>query len=84
MIEYYGCKKIWLKAMAVFLIISFVWYDIAWAGDLFYMPSINKTQFAQTAQTAQIAHESGDDKTVTNYDLMDRGKKGSTQGSLLP
>ena len=37
MIEYYSPqKRIVLKTIASVLVLSFIWYDIAWAGDLFY------------------------------------------------
>ena len=37
MIDYYSPhRRIWKKVIASFLVVTFLWYDIAWAGDLFY------------------------------------------------
>ena len=58
MIEYYSPhKKILLKTIASLLVVSFVWYDIARAADLFYA-TYPKPAAAPT------------EKIVTNYDLL--------------
>ena len=51
MIDYYENphKKIVLKVIASLMVITFIWYDVAWAGDLFYL-----IRSAQPAGTGQI------------------------------
>ncbi|MFH0763910.1 MAG: hypothetical protein V1927_02775, partial [Candidatus Omnitrophota bacterium] len=81
MIEYYSPhKKFWLKSIAVLLVISFVWYDIAWAGDLFYMAP----RPISASEVKKIGGDMGGEKEVTNYDLISYDKKQSIASKLLP
>ena len=74
MIEYYGSKKISTKVIASLLVVSFLWYDIAWAGDLFYYNiAPNRADVA-----SQIPAE------VTHYDLLSGNKNKSVAPGLLP
>ena len=75
MIEFRDPKKrLWLKAIAWFLVVTFVWYDIAWAGDLFYRYG------GRPAQAALDTNK----KEVTNYDVLDYSRKQSIAEKLLP
>ncbi|MCX5678587.1 MAG: hypothetical protein NTY76_05700 [Candidatus Omnitrophica bacterium] len=74
MIEYYGNKKLWMKAIAVLLVVSFVWYDIAWAGDLFYYNIAPKSPVVPVKNLVD----------VTNYDLLSNNKSKSIVPGLLP
>ncbi|MFA5146585.1 MAG: hypothetical protein WC515_04350, partial [Candidatus Omnitrophota bacterium] len=97
MIEYYSPhKKIWLKLIAGTLIVTFVWYDIAWAGDLFYYPrpipvataapAVTGGKMAPTSAVPDEKVASGKEKEreVTNYDLLYYDKRKSAAEKLLP
>ena len=63
-------KHLILKTIAAVLIVAFVWYDISWAGDLYYY---------------NLSHNMPDvKKEVTNYDLLSYDKKESVARKLLP
>ncbi|MDD5428364.1 MAG: hypothetical protein PHI58_03890, partial [Candidatus Omnitrophica bacterium] len=70
-------KRIWLKVIASFLVVTFVWYDIAWSADLFYTfgkPAVESVQnLPQPKETK-----------VTNYDVLEYNKKQSAAQALLP
>ncbi|MFA5144366.1 MAG: hypothetical protein WC522_09460, partial [Candidatus Omnitrophota bacterium] len=72
-------KKLWLKAIACFLVVTFIWYDIAWAGDLFYT-------FGNppAAGVHNLPHPKSDPSKVTNYDVLDYKRKESVTSKLLP
>ena len=73
-------KKLWLKAIASFLVVTFVWYDIAWAGDLFYTygkPIPSAVDGPQKIPEPKVSK-------VTNHDLLDDNKKQSVAEKLLP
>ena len=75
MIEYRDPKKnIWLKAITWFLVVTFLWYDIAWAGDLFYISN----SFAATDTSTPKS------SPIINYDLLGYNKHNSSSNSLLP
>ena len=65
-------KRLILKIVSAILVVTFVWYDIAWAGDLYYY---------------NLAHTAVDNlhsKEVTNYDLLSSNKRKSSMEDLLP
>ncbi|MBU0605409.1 MAG: hypothetical protein KKH77_03885, partial [Candidatus Omnitrophica bacterium] len=74
MIEYYGSKKLSTKVIASLLVVSFLWYDIAWAGDLFYY----NIEPNKVSVVPQIPAE------VTHYDLLSSNKNKSVAPGLLP
>src|SRR3989338_8740921 len=91
MIEYYEPhKKIWIKIIASVLVVTFLWYDIAWAGDLFYMsprPSVVPKESIPTIDGSlgkKTETEEEKDREVTNYDLLYYNKRRSAAGSPLP
>ena len=74
MIEYYSPhKKIWIKTIASLLVVTFIWYDIAWAGDLFYMTARPAGSVVQNMP-----------KEVTNYDQLSYDQKESIARKLMP
>ena len=81
MIEFRDPKKrLWLKAIASFLVVTFVWYDIAWAGDLFYTygkPIPYAVAGPQKMPEPKVSK-------VTNHDLLDDNRKQSVAEKLLP
>ena len=80
MIEFRDPKKrFWLKTIASFLVVTFVWYDIAWAGDLFYA-------YGRPVSASADTHKIPEPKVtqVTNYDLLEYNKKQSPAEKLLP
>ncbi|MFA6142989.1 MAG: hypothetical protein WC738_06845, partial [Candidatus Omnitrophota bacterium] len=80
MIEYYDPhKRFWLRAIACLLVVSFLWYDIAWAGDLFYM-----APKATATVAVDAAGKAASEKEVTNYDLISYDKRQSVINKLLP
>ena len=53
MIEYYSPhKRIFLKAIAILVVVSFIWYDIAWAADLLYYNPMVKTANANSTASS--------------------------------
>ncbi|MDP2929570.1 MAG: hypothetical protein Q8O01_05880, partial [Candidatus Omnitrophota bacterium] len=65
-------KRLILKIISAILVVTFVWYDIAWAGDLYYY------NLAHTAVSNPPLKE------VTNYDLLSPDKRKSDMEDLLP
>ena len=59
MIDYYAPhRKILKKVIASLLVVSFLWYDIAWAGDLFSMQNYSAPQtVAGTASPVEVPAE---------------------------
>ena len=56
MIEYYSPhKRFWIKLIAAILVVAFVWYDIAWAGDLYYGTANSVFASGASAATAATA-----------------------------
>ncbi|MDD5496542.1 MAG: hypothetical protein PHP46_05530, partial [Candidatus Omnitrophica bacterium] len=80
MIDYYpgGHRRFLLKVIAAIMIVTFVWYDIAWAGDLFYFHPVP----ANSAKGRLDIEKSVQD--VTNYDLLYYNKRKSAADKLLP
>jgi len=87
MIEYYSPhKRIILKAIAMLIVVSFVWYDIAWAGDLFYYNIVPKAvdNLSGNVLPKKLSGDPGGKKEVTNYDLLDSRKREDGRQSLMP
>ncbi|MDD5422831.1 MAG: hypothetical protein PHT32_05370, partial [Candidatus Omnitrophica bacterium] len=83
MIEYYDPhKRIWLKVIASALVVTFVWYDIAWAGDM--LSGIVKPAAVSAAGHARFLPE----EEVINYasytDSLAYNKRASGIDKLLP
>ncbi|MBN1527361.1 MAG: hypothetical protein JW919_07255, partial [Candidatus Omnitrophica bacterium] len=91
MIDYYTDprKRIWVKTISLFIVISFLWYDITWAGgDLFYSytaPKPAQTSGSIPERLPPIAEKKGSKEVeVTNYDLLSYKERKSVVDSLLP
>ncbi|MDD5496291.1 MAG: hypothetical protein PHP46_04220, partial [Candidatus Omnitrophica bacterium] len=80
MIDYYpgGHRRFLLKVIAAIMIVTFVWYDIAWAGDLF---SFHPMPISTAKEKIDIEKDAQD---VTNYDLLYYNKRKSAADKLLP
>ncbi|MFA6321402.1 MAG: hypothetical protein WCY36_06060, partial [Candidatus Omnitrophota bacterium] len=70
-------NRIWLKAIASLLVITFLWYDIAWSADLFYT-------FGKPAAESTQRLPPPKDSNVTNYDVLNYNQKQSIAQKLLP
>ncbi|MBI5124275.1 MAG: hypothetical protein HZA72_02520, partial [Candidatus Omnitrophica bacterium] len=78
MIEYQinPTKHLILKIIAVVLVVAFVWYDISWAGDLFYHNNLSPKQ-VNNIDNKKV-------QEVTNYDMLSYDKRKSGAEELLP
>ena len=78
-------KRLIFKTVAVLLIAAFVWYDISWAGDLYYN-NLGHTAPLGTIPAAGLNPHTNlkPTKEVTNYDQLSYDKKDSGVGKLLP
>ncbi|MCM8790748.1 MAG: hypothetical protein NC938_03500 [Candidatus Omnitrophica bacterium] len=82
-----------MKSVATVLVVMFVWYDIAWAGDMFYFQDPYKNILAHTEAydnqssipQAKLGPEnSSRSEEVTNYDSLYYKRRESTAEKLLP
>ena len=77
MIEYQinPAKRLIFRIVALVLIAAFLWYDISWAGDLFYYNSFSHTEHDRNLQSA---------REVTNREISSSDRRKSGLGSVMP
>ncbi|MFH1996350.1 MAG: hypothetical protein ABIJ27_05045, partial [Candidatus Omnitrophota bacterium] len=96
MIEFYSPRKrVWVKAVAIILTMSFLWYDVAMSADLFYYSAVGRSAAPRpiSPEDHPLPEDSeAHDPTVseeleyevTNYDLLYYKRRKSIAEKLLP
>ncbi len=95
MIDYYCTeKRIWVRIIAAILVMTFLWYDISWAGDFFYARltpysgavNVIPKEGANYKNFKDIVKEESKklETNVTNYDELYYNQKKSGVEGLLP